>query len=211
MVVSRSDRRRFTPVLLLTVLVLVVSACRAPVTSDELQGVVVDPPKEKPAFTLTDTSGDAYEFAGETEGKLTLLYFGYLNCPDICPVHLAQIAEVFDEAPAVARETEVVFVSVDPGRDSPDEIREFLDRFDNRFVGLTGSEEELVAAQEAAGVPPAVAVEGEEGDGYTVDHAGWVIAYAPDGMNHSIYPFGTRQSEWSNDLEILTAMGGEAS
>lgn len=209
MVVSRPDRRRLTPVLLLLILVL-VAACRAPVTSGELQGVVVDPPKEKASFNLTDTSGDAYEFADETEGKLTLLYFGYLNCPDICPVHLAQIAEVFDRVPDVARQTEVVFVSVDPGRDSPAEIREFLDGFDSRFVGLTGTEEELEAAQEAAGVPPAIVVENEEDEGYTVDHAGWVIAYAPDGLNHSIYPFGTRQSEWTNDLQVLVAMDGEA-
>lgn len=210
MVVSRTVRRRLTPVFLLFILVLGVAACRAPVTSDELQGVVVDPPKEKASFTLTDTSGDAYEFAAETEGKLTLLYFGYLNCPDICPVHLAQIAEVFDQVPDVARQTEVVFVSVDPGRDSPAEIREFLDGFDSRFVGLTGTDVELEAAQEAAGVPPAIVVENEEAEGYTVDHAGWVIAYAPDGLNHSIYPFGTRQSKWTNDLQVLAAMGGEA-
>lgn len=209
MVVSRPDRRRLTPVLLLLILVL-VAACRAPVTSGELQGVVVDPPKEKASFILTDTSGDAYSFADQTEGKLTLLYFGYLNCPDICPVHLAQIAEVFDRVPGVARQTEVVFVSVDPGRDSPAEIREFLDGFDSRFVGLTGTEEELEAAQEAAGVPPAIVVENEQDEGYTVDHAGWVIAYAPDGLNHSIYPFGTRQSEWTNDLQVLVAMDGEA-
>lgn len=195
------------PLLALLLLAIVLTACRAPVTSDELQGEVVEPPEEKPAFTLTDTSGTAYEFETETQGKLTLLYFGYLNCPDICPVHLAQIAEVFDMNPDVARDAEVVFVSVDPGRDSPDEIREFLDRFDTRFVGLTGTGEELEAAQQAAGVPPAVKVESEEGEGYTVDHAGWVIAYAPDGLNHSIYPFGTRQSEWDNDLQILAARG----
>ncbi|MFP3881565.1 MAG: SCO family protein [Actinomycetota bacterium] len=209
MVVSRPDFRRLTPVFLLLTLALIPAACRAPVTSDELQGVVVDPPKEKASFTLTDTSGDVYEFAAETEGKLTLLYFGYVNCPDICPVHLAQIAEVFDRVPDVARQTEVVFVSVDPGRDSPAEIREFLDGFDSRFVGLTGTEEELEAAQEAAGVPPAVMVENEDDGGYTVDHAGWVIAYAPDSLNHSIYPFGTRQSEWTNDLQVLAAMDGE--
>lgn len=155
---------------------------------------------------MTDTSGETYDFAAETKDQITLLYFGYLNCPDICPVHLAQIVEVFDRMPDVARNTEVVFVSVDPERDSAQETRELLDRFDSRFVGLTGSDEELRVAQEAAGVPPATVA--GEGANYTVDHAGWVIAYAPDGPNHVIYPFGTRQSEWSNDLRILAAMGG---
>jgi protein SCO1/2 len=191
---------------IILVAVAAIAGCGGDVASGELQGVLVDPPGEKPSFTLTDTSGDSYDFAVETEGKLALLYFGYLNCPDICPVHLAQIAEVFDRIPDVARDAEVVFVSVDPGRDTPEEIRRFLDRFDSRFVGLTGTETELTTAQTAAGVPPAV-ISGN-GDEYTVDHAGWVIAYSPDGRNHAIYPFGTRQSQWDNDLQILAVRDG---
>jgi protein SCO1/2 len=184
---------------------LVLAACGRDVASGELQGEVVDPPEPKPSFILTDTSGQPYDFVGETQGKLALLYFGYLNCPDICPVHLAQIAEVFDQIPEVAREAEMVFVSVDPERDAPEEIRAFLDTFDSHFVGLTGTIIELEQAQEAAGVPPAVFT--GEGEDYTVDHAGWVLAYGPDGLNHSIYPFGTRQSTWANDLRLLAAMG----
>ena len=191
--------------LVLIALSVLIVACGRDVSSGELQGVVVDPPTEKPSFTLTDTDGEPYRFDTETDGQLSLLYFGYLNCPDVCPVHLAQIAEVFDSMPDVARETEVVFVSVDPQRDSPEEIREFLDRFDTRFVGLTGTPEELKAAQEAAGVPPATIT--GEGEDYTVDHAGWVLAYSPDGLNHAIYPFGTRQTQWNNDLPILAALG----
>lgn len=191
--------------MLLVLLGLFVSSCGANVTSRDLQGVVVDPPKEKPSFVLTDTDGMPYDFVERTEGKTTLLYFGYLSCPDICPVHLAQIAEVFDSVPSLARDVEVVFVSVDPDRDSRQEIRVFLDAFDSRFVGLTGTVTELETAQTAAGVPKAVFV--GDGDDYTVDHAGWVIAFGPDGLNHSIYPFGTRQSEWSNDLQILVGTG----
>lgn len=184
---------------------LVLAACGGAASTEDLQGVVIDPPQPKPDFTLTDTSGYAYDFAAETEGKLALLYFGYLNCPDICPVHLAQIAETFDRVPDIARDAEVVFVSVDPDRDSPEEIREFLDNFDTRFTGLSGTRAELDAAQSAAGIPPATLT--GEGDDYTVDHAGWVIAFAPDGLNHSIYPFGVRQSQWNNDLQVLAGMG----
>lgn len=185
---------------------LTIAACGGAASTEDLQGVVIDPPQPKPEFTLTDTSGNAYDFASETEGKLTLLYFGYLNCPDICPVHLAQIAETFDRIPDVARDAEVVFVSVDPQRDSPAEIRAFLDNFDERFVGLTGTPEELEAAQTAAGVPLAVFV--GEGDDYTVNHAAQVIAFAPDGLSHSVYPFGVRQSQWNNDLQVLAEIGG---
>ncbi|MGB8360404.1 MAG: SCO family protein [Acidimicrobiia bacterium] len=180
-------------------------ACQAGFASDELQGLVVDPPQPKPSFVLTDTEGTPFDFAAETEGKLALLYFGYTNCPDICPVHMAQIAEVFDQFPDVARNSVVVFVTIDPERDTPEKLRAFLDNFDSRFVGLTGTEEELGAAQDAANVPRAV--KAEEGTDYTMNHAAWVIAYAPDGLNYSIYPFGIRQSQWSNDLQILAGMG----
>lgn len=186
---------------------LILSACGGGVSTDDLQGVIIESPQSKPEFVLTDTEGASYDFAAETEGKLTLLYFGYLNCPDICPVHLAQIAETFDQLPAVARDTEVVFVTVDPERDSPDEMRAFLDNFDGRFVGLTGSLEEVQTAQSAAGVPTAVFV--GDGDDYTVNHAAQVFAFAPDGLLHSVYPFGVRQSQWNNDLQILAQMRGD--
>ena len=185
---------------------LVVSACAAGVPTGRLLGEVVENPSPKPSFVLTDTDGQPYDFAARTEGKVTLLYFGYTLCPDICPVHLAQIAEVLELHPRLAREIEVVFVSVDPGRDSPEVIRRFLDSFSTRFVGLTGSHEELGEAQEAAGVPVATF----DGDGvdYTVSHAAWVIGYGPDGLNHATYPFGTRQSQWENDLQALASMTG---
>lgn len=186
---------------------VIFAACGGGISTDDLQGVVIDPPKPKPEFTLTDTSGEPYDFVAETDGKLTLLYFGYLNCPDICPVHLAQIAETFDRIPDVARDTEVVFVSVDPERDTPEKIREFLDNFDERFIGLTGTLEEVKAAQEAANVPIAVFV--GEGDDYTVNHAAQVFAFAADGLNHSVYPFGIRQSQWNNDLQVLAQIGAE--
>lgn len=196
-----------------SVLVLVatlgLTACQSAVSTGDLQGVAIDNPTEKGSFVLTDTEGESYDFVASTEGKLTLLYFGYLQCPDICPVHLAQIAEVLGQDAELARRTEVVFVSVDPDRDSLEAIRDFLDRFDTSFVGLTGTHDELKAAQEAVGVPPARIF--GEGDEYTVDHAGWVIAYAPDGLSYSIYPFGTRQSQWNNDLQVLAEIVGEQS
>jgi protein SCO1/2 len=189
-------------ILLSLTLLLVISACGRDVSTSALLGTIIDPPATKPTFVLTDTRGQQFDFAAETGGRLTLLYFGYLNCPDICPVHLAQIAEVFDQDPPVGRAAKVVFVSVDPDRDSPEEIRSFLDRFDSRFIGLTGTHEELEAAQDALGLPHAEKI-GDDDD-YTMNHAGWVIAYAPDDMNYAIYPFGTRQSQWSNDLKILS-------
>lgn len=185
-------------------LALLLAACSGTGTATGeggFVGRVVDNPAPKPAFTLLDTEGRPFDFAAETEGRLTLLYFGYTHCPDICPVHLAQLTEIFREHPDLGRQTTVVFVTVDPERDTPAVVGDFLDSFDPDFVGLTGSVEEVAAAQTAAGV--AVAGKVGEGDDYTMAHAGQVIAYAPDGLNYTQYPFGTRQEDWLHDLPIL--------
>lgn len=187
---------------------LLAGACAGTrVSQGDLMGVAMAEPTPKPDFTLTDTEGHPFEFAHATEGEITLLYFGYTRCPDICPVHLAQIAEAFNQLPQVAGRATVVFVSVDPDRDSPELIRAFLDNFDPNFIGLTGTPEEIRAAEEAVGVPPSV----REGDGedYTIGHAGQVFAWGPDGLLYAQYPFGTRQSTWVNDLELLSQIDPE--
>jgi protein SCO1/2 len=166
-----------------------------------LTGVAIEPPRPKADFTLTDVDGNPYQFARETEGRLTLIYFGYTSCPDICPVHLSQLAEVFDQNSDVARESLVIFVTVDPERDTPETLRDYLANFDRRFVGLTGTDEELEVAQRAAGVP--VAFRETDDENYLVAHAGQVVVYAPDGLAYTEYPFGTRQSQWLQDLPIL--------
>jgi protein SCO1/2 len=180
---------------------VLLSGCGGGVSSGDLLGVEVNPPQPKPSFTLNDTDGNPFNFRTDTEGKLALLYFGYINCPDICPVHLAQLAEVFDQIPPVAHDTMVIFVSIDPDRDTPDKIRAYLDNFDSRFIGLTGTLEEVQGVQEIAGVPAAQFI-GDDED-YTVNHAAAVFAFAPDGLMYSLYPFGTRQSQWKNDLPLL--------
>lgn len=192
---------------ILGVLAAILTACSASApTAAGLAGVVIEPATPRPAFELVDTTGATYDFATETSGKLTLLYFGYTFCPDICPVHLAQIAETFDELPEIGRNAEVVFVTVDPARDTPERLREYLDNFDERFIGLTGTPEQLAAAQTAAGVP--VAFQDSEGEDYTIGHAGQVIVYAPDDLSYTQYPFGTRQSDWITDLPLLAERSG---
>ncbi|MFW2339548.1 MAG: SCO family protein [Acidimicrobiia bacterium] len=193
---------RLSTTVLLMVLI-VSSGCRGAAVPEAglLEGVLLERPVSKPAFTLTDTNGARYDFAAETDGRLTLLYFGYTNCPDVCPVHLAQLAEVFDRLPEVRRNAAVVFVTVDPDRDTPEALDSFVGSFNDEFVALTGTQNELEQAQLAAGVP--IAVREGEGESYTMGHAGQVLVYSPNGKGYSVYPFGTRQSTWMHDLPIL--------
>ncbi|QYG95769.1 SCO family protein (plasmid) [Iamia sp. SCSIO 61187] len=167
-----------------------------------LNGTMLGAPQPRPEFTLTDTDGRPYDFADETAGELTLLFFGYTSCPDVCPLHLSNLAFAL-ERPGVPTPT-VVFVGVDRQRDTPEAIRTFLDRFDPQFVGLTGTEEELRLAQEAANVSVAITEEPEEpGGDYLVGHSAQVIAYTADDQSHVVYPFGVRQQDWIDDLPVL--------
>ncbi len=170
-------------------------------------GALLTMPRPKPDFTLSDTSGRPFDFRRETEGYVTLLFFGYTHCPDICPLHMLNLAAVMQKLPPdVAERIKVVFVTVDPARDTPEVLRAWLDHFDPRFIGLTGTEDAVTAAQQAAGVP--VAVREDLGNGnYAMSHAAYVIAYTTDNLAHIAYPSGVRQSDWAHDLARLVKEG----
>lgn len=166
------------------------------------QGVPLADGTPKPEFTLTDTDGNEFDFVADTAGTTTLLFFGYTECPDICPPHLAQIAQVL-QRPESPTNVTVVFVTVDPDRDTPEVIRAFLDQFDRSFVGLTGDHDDITAAQQAAGVPVAIFDDPDDDGDYLVGHSGEMRAYAPDGYGYVTFPFGTRQTQFLHDLQIL--------
>jgi protein SCO1/2 len=167
-------------------------------------GTVLGEAQEKPDIRLTTTAGTPYDLLTATEGKLTLVMFGYTNCPDVCPINLATLEAALDElGPEVAHATEVVFVTADPARDTPAVLRSYLDRYSTDFVGLTGTPDEVVQAQRLAQVPVAVRDEPDDDGGYTVGHATQIIAYQPDGVARTVYPFGTRQQDWIRDLPRL--------
>ncbi len=170
------------------------------------RGTVLPTEQDKPELLLTDTSGQPFDLVAQTEGQLTLLMFGYTNCPDICPISVAALASALDSLdPAVAASVRMVFVTADPERDTPQRLREFLDQFDDSFIGLTGSIEQIDAAQEAAKVPLATRDDPDEDGSYDVGHATQMIAYQSDGTARIVYPFGTRESDWARDLPRLVA------
>lgn len=193
-------------------LVLLLAGCSADIREISPGGFVgaeMPTPIAIPDITLTDYDGQPYNLASETRGRVALIFFGFTNCPDICPVHLANIAAVLGKLPdEVQREVTMVFITTDPARDSLPRLREWVRQFDRRFVGLTGSDSLLIAAQRALGVIPAVKDDRPHGDQeYLVQHAGQVIAATRDGMARVQYPFGTRQRDWARDIPLLVRFG----
>lgn len=176
--------------------------------TDGLAGPRLGQPIPKPDFTLTTTAGELFNFRQQTEGYVTLLFFGYTHCPDICPVHLANIAAAMSRlGPEVTSQLKVVFVTTDPARDSPEVVRQWLDKFDRRFIGLVGSDSAInfALAQLRMGTPEKEA--GTDPSNYTIGHPALVLAFTRDDSAHVVYPFGIRQADWAHDLKLLTQAG----
>ncbi|HZQ15272.1 MAG TPA: SCO family protein [Gaiellaceae bacterium] len=168
-----------------------------------LRGLVPKPLPAKPSFTLTDDRGRRFGFAQATRGKLVYLYFGYTHCPDACPLTMSDIAAALRrQAPATRGKIEVVFVTVDPARDTPAVLRRWLRRYDASFVGLTGTLSRIRAAERAAGAPLA-APEKPAGAAYAVQHSTLVFAYSPDGRAHVVYADGFTARDYAHDMPIL--------
>jgi protein SCO1/2 len=202
--------RRLLPLLLL------LGACkggrvRAPdPASDPYKGFELAEAKGKPSFTLTDLDGKAFDFRRQTAGHLTLLFFGYTNCPDVCPLHMANIGAVLKSLPPeVSNRVKVVFVTTDPERDSIPVLKAWLAHFDPDFIGLTGTHAEIVAAEEAASQLPAIkdTVNKLVNGGYSVGHGAVVLAYTADDSLRVLYPFGIRQQDWAYDIPKLAQVG----
>jgi protein SCO1/2 len=164
-------------------------------------GLGLDPPQPRPQFTLTDTAGRAFRFGTETAGKPTLLFFGYTNCPDVCPTTLADIAMGLRQVPAAVRQqTRVVFVTTDVKRDTAAVLKAYLAKFDpglpNRFIGLRGSQSEVDAAQVAAHVTLA------EDEGQT--HSSQVLLYGTDDYARVAFLQSTNQAaQVAHDLPLV--------
>ena len=194
-------------------LIAALTACSGDGSGDaRYRGVALPAPIPKPSFTLTDFNGQPYDFAAQTRDKVGLLFFGYTHCPDVCPLHMANIAAVLQKMPAEDRSRVVtVFVTTDPERDTPDRLREWLGSFDPTFVGLTGSHADLTSVQQMLGLPQAAReYANADSANYFVAHGAQVFAFARDGNAYTIYPFGIRQEDWANDLpRLVRATGAE--
>lgn len=180
----------------------------APLSPHGFEGTELAAAVPKPDFKFSDSRGRPFRFDSATAGKVTLLMFGYSNCPDVCPVHLANLAAVLDKMPEeVQRQVTVVFVTTDPARDSLPVLDAWVKGFDPQFIGLTASDSVIAAAQRSVGLLPAAKAPPDANGTYTVGHSSAVIAYTRDGWGRVEYPFGTRQKAWAHDLPLLVGYG----
>jgi protein SCO1/2 len=170
--------------------------------SGPYQGFGVDPPRPRPDFTLTDTQGRSYDFGAQTKGHPTLLYFGYTDCPDICPATMADIGLALKSLPtALQKRTDVVFVSTDVRHDTDAIIAKWLTNFSGgnhaTWVGLRGTRGEVNLAQAAAHV--FLAEDGGQ------QHSTQVMLYGADNYAHDSFVYNNtgEQKQIAHDLPIV--------
>ena len=190
-------------------------------SGSRLHGTLVDPPLPRPTQVLRDTSGQVFSFADRPADELTVLFFGYTHCPDVCPTTMADLASARHQLPAPLRDrVTVVFVTEDPERDTPGSLRRWLDGFDPSFVGLRGGNAATKAVLEQLYLPatkrrehpqdpinhPDTGVRHHHHGDYAVEHAGVVYAFGP-GRTTVIYSGGTKPSEYAADFTKLLRGG----
>lgn len=207
-------RRRIRSVsALLTLGLLTVAGCGGPPAKEgggiaevsqvadnsAYRGIELNPEPPRPEFTLTDHTGQPYDFHQQTKDTPTVLYFGYTHCPDVCPIIMGQLSAAIAQAPEEIRsQLQVVFVTTDPATDTPEVLASYLSKFDGelpvKYVGLTGDLAGVEAAQTAAGVPVA------EDGGKT--HSTMAIYYGSANKAHVAWLANTNADDILHDLPI---------
>ncbi|CAM4194854.1 SCO family protein [Nocardiopsis rhodophaea] len=169
----------------------------SPYTGTEIDGAFT-----LPSITFTDNKGKDYNLKADSEGVTTAVFFGFTNCPDICPTTMADMAQAVDKLDPDERERfKVVFVTADPDRDDPELIDMWLSSFNPDFTGLSGTLEDTDEAASDLGISIS-RPEDREGD-YQVGHGSQTLVFSPEGESELMWNYGTEPDAIADDLKLL--------
>lgn len=169
-------------------------------------GYVLDQPRPLPAFELVDERGESFTHL-DFQGHWSLLYFGFTFCPDICPSALGVMAQVKRELDSVeGLDDRYYLVSVDPDRDTPERLAEYVTYFDPAFRGVTGAFDQLDLVTRAAGAVYKVP-EAPQSDDYLVAHSSTLTLIDPQGRIHAIFTSPFDPAAIARDFQRLGEQG----
>lgn len=163
-------------------------------------GTVLQSPDKAPDFALDSVLGEIS--LEDFKGKIVMLYFGYTFCPDVCPATLAEVSTALNLLGKDAEDVQFIMISVDPLRDTPEKLDEYVTHFNSSFLGVTGSEDEIATVATLYGVFYEKH-EGTEATGYLVDHTATVMVIDADGHLKLIFPFGAPGANIAEDIAYL--------
>jgi protein SCO1/2 len=178
----------------------VLMACQS--STPSFKGTVLDPPRTVADFTLTDQHGKTFRLSDQ-RSQVVLLFFGYTFCPDVCPVTLGTWKRVHEALGDAAQRVRFVFITVDPGRDTPERLREHVENFNPDFIGLTGAPDELEPVYQQFGVYYEKDTAIESAAGYLVSHTASAFVVDLDGQWRLRHSFGTPVKDIVHDIKQL--------
>lgn len=163
-------------------------------------GAIIQSEDRAPSLELMSADGpvELDDFAG----KVVVVYFGYTFCPDVCPATLAKLADSLDLLGDKASEVQVIMVSVDPERDTPEMLKDYVTHFHPDFLGVTGDEATVNLVATLYGVVYEQA-EGSEATGYTIDHTSTVILVDREGYLKLVLPFEGTAEQIASDIDYF--------
>jgi protein SCO1/2 len=166
------------------------------------QGTLITPPYQAVDFKLTDQSGESYQLSNQ-RGKVTLLFFGYTHCTDICPATLAEFKQIRARLRNLAGETDFIFITVDPERDTPKVLKSYLANFDPAITGLTGTRDQLLPVWKSYGVYQQNQTSAVNLDA-SIDHSSYIYVIDRSGNVRETFSFGDPVSGMVKDvLQLL--------
>lgn len=164
-----------------------------------LHGTRFSEPRPLQPFTLTDHTGNSFGIE-QLMGKWSFVFFGYTHCPDVCPTTMSVLNSVANRLGNSAPAVQYIFVSVDPERDTPAQLGEFVTWFNGDFIGVTGTDQELEKLTRQLGVVYMRIADEKQAGGYTVDHTASVLLFDPDGRFHAVFSAPLNAAELAEDL-----------
>lgn len=166
-------------------------------------GTAYEPPAAAPAIRIPDASGGTFDLTAQ-KGNAVLLFFGYTNCPDVCPLTLENWTKVKRALGSAADKVRFVMVSVDPARDTPAVIRDYVHRFDPDFVGLSPSPTLLPSLEQAYGVASVPEPAAGDSAAGSIMHSARIFLIDPQGRLRVTYPSDAAAEEIAEDVRELT-------
>ena len=154
----------------------------------------------RPDFTLSDQSGRSYSMAN-FRGKFSLVFFGFTNCPDVCPTTMSEVAQVMDDLGSDADKVQPLFISIDPDRDRKQGLAEYLAAFHPAILGLSGDDSATRAAAESFKIHFAREEDQAAPDGYTMSHSPGLFLIGPNGEWLRQFAYETPAAEILADIQ----------
>ncbi len=180
---------------------LAVAAATTGCKPASFHGTAYDPPEHAPGVVLQEASGARFSLADQ-KGKVVLLFFGYTHCPDICPTTLSDWKRVKTQLGRDTTRVRFVFISVDPSRDDPATVGQYVSQFDPGFIGATADSATIANIEHAFHVTSTREASGSA-NGYAVAHASQTFVVDKFGDLRLVYSFGMPIADVVSDIRLL--------